>query len=116
MWLTGTADGRFFRCAAGYSGFDALCGGCDNGALYGNLRQYADCHSGHFGCVQCGFLRDYVMPLLVTSSAPATPAPPMMGPDGAPVQSTTYSVPAGKNLLPAGRSGIAPISDSLRIP
>jgi pimeloyl-ACP methyl ester carboxylesterase len=72
MRIFGTADGRG-RAAAGHSGFVPIVACPADAALYSKLRQHPwdpvvqwSGHSGgHYGSNQVGFLRAYVLPLLV---------------------------------------------------
>ncbi len=125
LWLAGTAEGMHFTLAAGCVGFRPVGSCCDTG-LYANLRQYPGGYGGHFACTQSAFLRDQVVPLLQACAAPAvtppaTPAPPLSMPTaslGSLIHTANYEplpVPEGPPPAP-GRNGIAPISDSLRIP
>jgi hypothetical protein len=135
MTVWPTADLRYFTGAAGFFGFQSG-GGCCNG-LCGPLRQHENVTHGHFSCNQTAFLRDHVMPMLEMCSVNAAP---VVSPEArAAILATSYSSPAAReaymaSLLPpledfvytpppqqgprpaAGRSGIPPISDSLRLP
>jgi pimeloyl-ACP methyl ester carboxylesterase len=137
MTVAGTADHQYFVGAAGYHGFRTLCG--DEAALYSNLRQYPGCYSGHFSCTQAAFVRDHVLPLLVSpaiagsADGPAASAAPGSDIRSAGYQSAAalqrlvdelladddfvYTPPVRQGPAPGpGRGGIAPISDSLRLP
>jgi pimeloyl-ACP methyl ester carboxylesterase len=71
VWVLGTADGGC-RTAAGRYGFTPVLAGPADAALYQGLRQHAwdpavawtGNDGGHYGSVQAGFLRAYVLPLL----------------------------------------------------
>jgi hypothetical protein len=71
MGILGTAD-RGCRTAAGRYGFTPVLTCPADAALYGGLRQHAWDPSvawsghdgGHYGSIQAGFLRAYVLPLL----------------------------------------------------
>jgi len=72
--LVGTAD-HLCRTAAGQYGFRPVCACPADAALYGKLRQHpwdpvvawSGNGGGHYGSNQAGFLRAYVLPLLVDS-------------------------------------------------
>jgi pimeloyl-ACP methyl ester carboxylesterase len=72
MLIVGTAD-HGCRVAAGHSGFTPVVGSTEDAALYGRLRQHpwdpvvewSGNNGGHYGSNQAGFLRAYVLPLLV---------------------------------------------------
>jgi pimeloyl-ACP methyl ester carboxylesterase len=127
LMFVGTADNQFFGFAAGCIGFRTVAGCCGDDALYANLRQYPDCFGGHFRCTQAAFLRDQVLPLLLTCTATAVaPEPPAgapvpaipLTPTVSQVHSASYTPAAAPKGPPPqpGRGGVAPISDSLRIP
>jgi pimeloyl-ACP methyl ester carboxylesterase len=72
MRLVGTAD-RCCNKAAGQYGFTPVVSGPQDWALYGKLRQHpwdpgvawSGHDGGHYGSSQAGFLRAYVLPLLL---------------------------------------------------
>jgi pimeloyl-ACP methyl ester carboxylesterase len=72
MRIVGTAEGGC-RTAAGQCGFTPVLAGPADAALYGKLRQHpwdpvlewSGNDGGHYGSSQVGFLRAYVLPLLV---------------------------------------------------
>jgi hypothetical protein len=72
MRVVGTAD-RACRTAAGQCGFRPAITGPADAALYGRLRQHpwdpavawSGHDGGHYGNNRAGFLRAYVLPLLV---------------------------------------------------
>jgi pimeloyl-ACP methyl ester carboxylesterase len=72
MQMVGTAD-RCCRTAAGQYGFIPVIAGPADAVLYGKLRQHpwgpvvswSGHGGGHYGSNQAGFLRAYVLPLLV---------------------------------------------------
>jgi pimeloyl-ACP methyl ester carboxylesterase len=74
MQIVGTAD-RGCRVAAGKIGFTPVVGCPGDAALYGKLRQHpwdpvvawSGNNGGHYGSNQAGFLRAYVLPLLVSN-------------------------------------------------
>ena len=71
--LAGTTDRRWTLATAGKDGFQPPLVGGEDEALYGKLRQYPWTPSlmwmghngGHYGAYQPGFLRIFVLPLLV---------------------------------------------------
>jgi len=71
MRIVGTSD-RKCRVAAGQFGFTPVLADTADAALYSRLRQYAwdpavqwsGNDGGHYGSIQAGFLRAYVLPLL----------------------------------------------------
>jgi pimeloyl-ACP methyl ester carboxylesterase len=72
MRVVGTAE-HACRTAAGQYGFTPVLDGPADAALYGKLRQHpwapvvqwSGNNGGHYGSNQAGFLRAYVLPLLV---------------------------------------------------
>jgi pimeloyl-ACP methyl ester carboxylesterase len=72
MWVVGTAD-RGCRTAAGRDGFAPVVECPGDGELYARLQQHpwhaavewSGHDGGHYGNNQAGFLRAYVLPLLV---------------------------------------------------
>jgi hypothetical protein len=70
--IVGTAD-HYCRTAAGQYGFRPVIACPADAVLYGRLRQHpwdpvvawSGHGGGHYGCNQAGFLRAYVLPLLV---------------------------------------------------
>jgi pimeloyl-ACP methyl ester carboxylesterase len=72
MQMVGTAD-RTCTTAAGQAGFTPVITCPEDAELYGKLRQHpwdpglawSGHGGGHYGCNQAGFLRAYVLPLLV---------------------------------------------------
>lgn len=72
-WLTGTTDRHWLTAAAGRVGFRPSCAGDEDDALYAKLRQYpwdpglmwTGHKGGHYGAYQPGFLRAFVLPLLM---------------------------------------------------
>ncbi len=73
MRIVGTAD-RACRVAAGQCGFTPVVTCPEDAALYSRLRQHPWCadvtwcghDGGHYGSNQAGFLRAYVLPLLLS--------------------------------------------------
>jgi pimeloyl-ACP methyl ester carboxylesterase len=71
--LAGTTDRRWTLAAAGRGGFQPPSTGAADEALYAKLRQYpwdsslmwTGHNGGHYGAYQPGFLRLFVLPLLV---------------------------------------------------
>lgn len=72
MKIVGTADDSTCRRAAGQYGFTPVIASPTDAALYCKLRQHPWSQSvagsgndgGHYGCINTGFLRAYVVPLL----------------------------------------------------
>jgi pimeloyl-ACP methyl ester carboxylesterase len=75
--FTGTTDHRWTRAAAGKVGFQPIIESPQDEALYAKLRQYpwhesllwTGHNGGHYGAYQAGFLRAFVIPLLLPSIA-----------------------------------------------
>jgi hypothetical protein len=124
--LTGTSDQRFLVGSAGRHGFKSG-GHCEFAA---NLRQHPGSYTGHFSCIQKDFLVCNVLPILQTCSevlgmpvdgthsaryvspeeqerALVAALPPVEE-----VEETTTALPT----TTAGRGGVAPISEVLRLP
>jgi hypothetical protein len=131
MNIAPTADLQFFVGAAGYHGFEPVMGGCpDEAALYANLRQYPGCHSGHFSCTKRDFLRDHVLPLFCTCfgglsggihaanyMSAVVPQSVTALEQLPPVEQIEYVSPDSQGRPPtAGPGGVAPISNTLRLP
>jgi pimeloyl-ACP methyl ester carboxylesterase len=139
MSVAPTADLRWFVGAAGYSGFRSACG--EDAALYANLRQYPNCYGGHFHCNQAAFLRDHVIPLLQPPVTADAESPVARGKSPDSVRSAGFQSVSRRSALDdlptlppleaddappmpvrsgppprAGRGGIAPISNNLRLP
>jgi hypothetical protein len=120
--VTGTSDLRYLTGAAGFHGFK---GGPCCGDLHANLRQHPNAYAGHFHCTQTAFLCEHVLPILQRCAAI----------DPAGIHSAGYLSPEQReqalvDMLPPveeiavtapqstapGPGGIAPISDTLRLP
>jgi hypothetical protein len=77
MRIFGTAEGGC-RTAAGQCGFTPIIVCPEDAILYGKLRQHpwdpvvawSGNDGGHYGSNQPGFLRAYVLPLLISDCAP----------------------------------------------
>jgi len=132
--LTGTSDQHFLVGSAGFHGFKSG-GNCEFAA---NLRQHPNSYTSHFSCIQREFLIDHVLPILQTCTevVPQPGSASAAQPDS--LHSAKYSSPeerdqamidalpplqeAEEETGPAaagpsrGRGGIAPISQTLRLP
>ena len=118
LTMTGTTDG-WNGASAGRGGFDAADPGLRQYAWQADMAPTGN-WGGHFGSTRPEFLRAYVVPLLAAAPPPAgAPGEPIATPaNGGRFALTVRGAspqPAGPQP-PAGPSGIAPISNSLRIP
>ena len=123
--VTGTSDRRYLVGSAGFHGF-TNGGGC---AFAANLRQHPGSYTGHFHCIQRDFLLANVLPILQTCSEivgmPPEAASDYRSPEELeqallkmlpPVEDLEETVlPTGTAPM-AGRGGVAPISERLRLP